>query len=67
MSSLPSTMGLFNVVSTPQISCNGAVEYELEEIDVETFQLVEFCTERDTCCVRIACAMRVYYTAQQGV
>jgi hypothetical protein len=34
-------MGLFNAFSTPQISCNGAVEYELDERGVETIQHVE--------------------------
>jgi hypothetical protein len=34
-------MRLLNVVSTPQIFCNGAVECMLEERDVEQIQYVE--------------------------
>jgi hypothetical protein len=59
-------MGVFNFVSTPEISCNDAVEYELEERDVEQIQQVEFCTGRDTWRIRICFAWRVDYTARQG-
>jgi hypothetical protein len=37
-------MRLLNIVSTPQNFCNDAVEYMLEERDVEQFQQVEICT-----------------------
>jgi hypothetical protein len=57
------TMGLLNVFSTQQRSCNGGVENDLEERDVESFQPCWILTRR----TRVSFLMqRVLHTRRQG-